>query len=68
MKFSVKIRLMIILKVSKKQGFILSLSLKSGFLEKPHDEGEGGRGVQFEFRLFRVKDFFIFCAVLITIN
>ena len=41
MKFSGKMRLMIILKVTKSQGF--TLSLEDTFFEKPQDGGEGGQ-------------------------
>ena len=50
MKFSGKMCLKIILKVTKNQGF--SLSLEDTFFEKPH--GEGG-GVKLTPSRFRVK-------------
>ena len=44
MKISGKTSLNIILKVTKKQGFTLSLG--DTFSKKPQDGGEGGEGVQ----------------------
>ena len=56
-KFSGKMWLMIILKVTKKQGFTLSLSLENTFLEKPPRGGDGGGagGSNSPPRLFRFK-------------
>ena len=48
MNFSGKTWLMIILKIRKKQGFILSLSLENTYLGKPQ-----GEGVKFNPQLFK---------------
>ena len=58
LKFSGKMWLMIILKVTKNQGF--TLSLESAFLEKPQGKGEGSSWPP---SLLKVKD--LSCSLLV---